>query len=236
LHPEQFNNKNNSAIKQSISMSNSSQATPTAPIKKKKKKTATNWKQVLIIGTMAIAGISMVAPGIFGWIGNLFSSGNNYPTPTSEVATTPAPAAETTTTPTTNTDAMPEPVFKKEGELFFQPASGGKAIAKIDIERAETEVERAQGLMFRKSMDEDKGMLFLFERSEPQSFYMRNTYIPLDIMFVDENNVITTIHENTKTLNDNSLPSNGPAKYVVEVNGGYAKRHGIKVGDKISWQ
>lgn len=131
---------------------------------------------------------------------------------------------------------MPEPVFKKEGELFFQPASGGKAIAKIDIERAETEVERAQGLMFRKSMDEDKGMLFLFERSEPQSFYMRNTYIPLDIMFVDENNVITTIHENTKTLNDNSLPSNGPAKYVVEVNGGYAKRHGIKVGDKISWQ
>ncbi len=218
-------------------MSNSSQATPTAPIKKKKKKPATNWKQVLIIGTMAIAGISMVAPGIFGWIGGLFSSGSNYATPTSEVATTPAPAAEATTTaPTTNTDAMPEPVFKKEGELFFQPASGGKAIAKIDIERAETDVERAQGLMFRKSMDEDKGMLFLFERSEPQSFYMRNTFFPLDIMFVDENNVITTIHENTKTLNDNSLPSNGPAKYVVEVNGGYAKKHGIKVGDKISWQ
>lgn len=216
-------------------MANPSQASPTTPIKKKKKKPATNWKQVLIIGTMLLAAISMVAPGIFSWVGNLLSSNNNYPPPTSEVATTTPPVAETTA-PTTNTEAMPEPVFKKEGELFFQPASGGKAIAKIDIEKAETDVERAQGLMFRKSMPEDKGMLFLFERSEQQGFWMRNTYIPLDIIFVDENNVITTIHENTKTLNDNSLPSNGPAKYVVEVNGGYTKKHGIKVGDKISWQ
>ncbi|MCC6727186.1 MAG: DUF192 domain-containing protein [Saprospiraceae bacterium] len=216
-------------------MSNSSQATPTTPIKKKKKKPATNWKQIIIVGTMALAGISMVAPGIFSWIGNLMSSNNNYPPPTSEVATTTPPATETTA-PTATTEAMPEPVFTKEGELYFQSAAGGKAITKIDIEKAETDQERMQGLMFRKTMDEDKGMLFVMDNNEQQSFWMRNTYIPLDILFVDENNFITTIHENTKTLNDNSLPSNGPAKYVVEVNGGYAKKHGIKVGDKISWQ
>lgn len=215
-------------------MSNSSQATPTAPIKKKKKKPATNWKQIIIVGTMLLAAVSMVAPGIFSWIGNLMSS-NSYSPPTSEMTTTPAPATESTTAPT-NTEAMPEPVFKKEGELYFQSASGGKAISKIDIEKAETDVERIQGLMFRKSMPEEQGMLFLFEQSEQQGFWMRNTYIPLDIIYVDENNVITTIHENAKPLDEKSLPSNGPAKYVVEVNGGYAKKYGIKVGDKISWQ
>ncbi len=216
-------------------MSNSSQATPTAPIKKKKKKPATNWKQVLIIGTMLLAAISMVAPGIFSWIGNLLSSNNSYPPPTSEVATTTTTPTESTNAPTSN-EAMPEPVFKKEGELYFQSASGGKAISKIDIEKAETDVERIQGLMFRKAMPEEQGMLFLFEQSEQQGFWMRNTYIPLDIIYVDENNVITTIYENTKPLDEKSLPSNGPAKYVVEVIGGYAKKHGIKVGDKISWQ
>ncbi len=166
------------------------------------------------------------------------STNNNYPPPTSEITTAPAPNSEATTSAATTTtnETMTEPVFKKEGELFFQPASGGKAITKIDIEKAESDQERMQGLMFRKSMDEDKGMLFIMDNNEQQSFYMRNTYIPLDIIFVDENNVITTIHENTKILNDNSLPSNGPAKYVVEVNGGYTKKHGIKVGDKISWQ
>ncbi|MCU0345813.1 MAG: DUF192 domain-containing protein [Saprospiraceae bacterium] len=215
-------------------MSNSSQATPAAPVKKKKKKPATNWKQIIIVGTMIIAGLSMVAPGIFSWIGSLTSNRNAYPT--SEVVTPPSTNSATTEPAPASNEAMPEPVFKKEGELFFQPAAGGKAIAKIDIEKAETDQERMQGLMFRKSMDEDKGMLFIMDNNEQQSFFMRNTYIPLDIIFVDENNVINTIHENTKILNDNSLPSNGPAKYVVEVNGGYTKKHGIKVGDKISWQ
>ncbi len=215
-------------------MSTTSQAKETASVKKKKKKSATNWKQIIIVGTMAIALIGMVAPNLIQMFSNFSSRASYSPPPATE---SPAPTSETpTSAPATNTEPMPEPKFQKEGELFFQSAAGGKAISKIDIEKAETDIERAQGLMFRKSMPENQGMLFVMDNNEQQSFWMHNTYIPLDIMFVDENGVITTIHENAKPLNDNSLPSNGPAKFVVEVNGGYAKAHGIKVGDKISWQ
>lgn len=175
--------------------------------------------------------LSMVVPSLISTIGSLSSSRNTYP----PSANSPAPNSEPDPSMTKN-EPMPEPKFQKEGELYFQSAAGGKAISKIDIEKADTELDQQMGLMFRKSMPEDQGMLFLFDASEPRSFWMHNTYIPLDIMFVDENGVITTIHENAKTLNDASLPSNGPAKYVVEVNGGYVQRHGIKVGDKISWQ
>lgn len=214
-------------------MSTTSQAKDIAAAKKKKRKPATNWKQIIIIGVMALAAISMVAPGLVNWIGNLSSSSNAYPPPSSN--TTSAPSTDATA-PAANTEAMPEPKFQKEGELYFQNPATGKAISKIDIEKADTDVDRQFGLMFRKSMPEEQGMLFLFEKSEQQSFWMRNTLIPLDIMFVDENGVITTIHENTKPLSEASLPSDGPAKFVVEVIGGYAKKHGIKVGDKISWQ
>lgn len=223
---QQFNNQ--------IIMSNPSQATPTTTVKKKKKKPATNWKQILIISVMVLAAVSMVAPGIFSWIGNLARRGDSYPSASSNSTTG---TTSTTTAPsTTNTEAMPEPKFQKEGELYFQSVATGKAISKIDIEKADTEVDRQFGLMFRKSMPEEQGMLFLFETNERQSFWMRNTYIPLDIIFVDENGVINTIHENAKPLSDASLASNGNAKYVVEVIGGYTKKHGIKVGDKISWQ
>lgn len=211
-------------------MSTTSPAKETTPVKKKKKKPATNWKQIIIIGALALMLLSMVMPDLIRTIGSLGSSTTN-----SNATAPPSPASSNPTTPV-NTENMPEPKFQKEGELYFQSAEGGKAISKIDIEKADTEVDRQFGLMFRKSMPEDQGMLFLFETTEQKSFWMRNTYIPLDIMFVDENGVINTIHENAKTLNDTSLPSNGPAKYVVEVIGGYAQKHGIKVGDKISWQ
>ena len=212
-------------------MSNPSQTKESATVKKKKKKPARNWKQTIIIVGLGVALLSMVAPGLMRLIGGIGSNRTTYTPPSSNTASNAA------TNPTnSNPETMPEPKFQKEGELYFQNPSTGKAISKIDIEKADTEVDRQFGLMFRKSMPEDEGMLFLFETSEQQSFWMRNTYIPLDIMFVDENGVITTIHENVKTQSDASLPSNGPAKYVVEVNGGYAQRHGIKLGDKISWQ
>lgn len=212
-------------------MSNQSRTKESTLVKKKKKKPARNWKQTIIIVGLSIALLSMVAPGLFRIIAGVGSSRS-----TSQPPSNTSTSSHETATSTIKNEPMPEPKFKKEGELHFQSTASGKAISKIDIEKADTEVDRQFGLMFRKSMPEDQGMLFLFETSEPQAFWMRNTYIPLDIMFVDENGVINTIHENAKTLNDTSLPSNGPAKYVVEVNGGYAQRHGIKVGDKISWQ
>jgi|CXWL01.1.fsa_nt_gi uncharacterized membrane protein (UPF0127 family) len=213
-------------------MSNPSQVKETSVGTRKKKKPATDWKRVIIIGVMAIALVSMVAPGLMRMVGGFGSNRTTYTPPSGNTAN----SSSTTSAPATNNETMPEPKFQKEGELYFQNPSSGMAISKIDIEKADTEVDRQFGLMFRKSMPEGQGMLFLFEQNEQQSFWMRNTYIPLDIMFVDENGVITTIHENAKPLNDTSLPSNGKAKYVVEVNGGYAQKHGIKVGDKISWQ
>lgn len=127
-----------------------------------------------------------------------------------------------------------EPVFKKEGELEFM-RNEKEPIKKIDIEIAENDEERSRGLMYRKSMDDSKGMLFIFENEKPESFWMKNTIIPLDIMFVNSKREIVKIHKNTTPFSENSLPSVKPAIYVVEVAGGYTDRYGIKEGDLIRY-
>lgn len=124
--------------------------------------------------------------------------------------------------------------FTKEGELIFTD-SLGTLKTKIEIEIADNNYERQLGLMNRKEMKENEGMLFIFDKLELQSFWMRNTLISLDIMFVDNQKKIVTIHKNTKILSDNSYPSSQPSIYVVEVLAGFADRHNIKVGDKIDW-
>jgi uncharacterized membrane protein (UPF0127 family) len=129
---------------------------------------------------------------------------------------------------------MPEPVFRKEGELEFVTAAGEKH--RIDIEIADNENDRSLGLMYRKQMDANRGMLFIFETEAPQAFWMHNTFIPLDIIYIDAQMRIVSMVENAATLNDTSLPSAGPAMYVVEVNGGFCKEKGIKVGDTISYK
>jgi len=124
--------------------------------------------------------------------------------------------------------------FKKEGELTFADSLGNAKI-KIDLEIADNEYERQLGLMNRKSMGENQGMLFIFPYEKMQSFWMRNTLIPLDIIFINKDKEIITIHKNTKTLSTQSYPSTEPALYVVEVVGGFTDRHNIIVGDKIFW-
>lgn len=124
--------------------------------------------------------------------------------------------------------------FTKEGELTFTD-SLGTFKAKINLEIADTEYERQLGLMNRKEMKEDEGMLFIFPDLEYRSFWMLNTFISLDIIFLDENRQIITIHKNTATLSQQSYRSTAPAKYVVEVLAGYTDRHNIRIGDKINW-
>ncbi len=116
-----------------------------------------------------------------------------------------------------------EPEFKKEGELEFMK-NEKEPLKKIEIEIAENDAERTQGLMYRKSMDDSKGMLFIFQREEPQSFWMKNTIIPLDIIYVNSKREIVKIYKNTTPFSENSLPSGKPATYVVEVAGGYTDR------------
>ena len=124
--------------------------------------------------------------------------------------------------------------FTKEGELTFTD-SLGTLKAKIDLEIADNEYERQLGLMNRKEMKENEGMLFIFPIQDYQSFWMRNTLISLDIMFVNDQKEIITIHKNTKILSETSYPSSAPSIYVVETLAGFAYRHNIQVGDKIDW-
>ncbi len=127
------------------------------------------------------------------------------------------------------------PTFKKEGELLFISKAERETLAAIDIEIADNDQKTAQGLMYRSSMPRNAGMLFLMPREEIQGFWMRNTYIPLDIIFVNSNKEIVTIHANTTPMKENSYISTEPALYVVEVNAGYCKKNNIKEGDKIDF-
>ncbi|MCX7876686.1 MAG: DUF192 domain-containing protein [Melioribacteraceae bacterium] len=125
--------------------------------------------------------------------------------------------------------------FTKEGELSFND-SKGNLISSIDIEIADTDEQRQLGLMFRDKMEQNQGMLFIFDYEAPQAFWMHNTILPLDIIYVNSKMEIVRIIKNAKPMNDTSLPSIKPAKFVVEVNAGYCDNFGIKEGDKIVWR
>lgn len=129
-----------------------------------------------------------------------------------------------------------EPPFVKEGELTFFDQETKAPRQRIDIEVVDTEAAITQGLMYRRSMADTVGMLFIFDEMEPRSFWMKNTYISLDILFVDEFNQIVSIQRNTTPLSTRSLPSTGPAQYVIEVVAGFCDRHDIKAGDYVAWE
>lgn len=101
------------------------------------------------------------------------------------------------------------------------------------VEVVEDEVSRAQGLMYRRELPKDAGMLFVFEQEKDLSFWMKNTYIPLDIIFINNELNIVKIHRMTKPFSEESLPSEKKARYVVEINGGLSDQLGIKEGQKI---
>lgn len=119
----------------------------------------------------------------------------------------------------------------KEGEVVF--LHGDKRIRKIDVEIAENDSERQKGLMFRPFLSDSVGMLFVFDEPSPQSFWMKNTMISLDIIYVGSDKKIVSIQKKAKPYSEESLPSFGNAQYVVEVNGGYCDKYGIQVGDTI---
>lgn len=130
---------------------------------------------------------------------------------------------------------VPDIPFIKEGELVFISGASSDTLAVIDIELADDNVKRARGLMYRRSMPENGGMLFIQDHEEMQSFWMKNTYIPLDMLFVNADKEIVTIHVNTTPLKEWSYASTEPALYIVEVNAGFTSRHGIRTGDKIEF-
>lgn len=128
------------------------------------------------------------------------------------------------------------PQFRKEGELQFLSAASGQTLAAIDIEIADDEMSQTQGLMWRRSMEANQGMLFIMEVQEEQAFWMRNTYIPLDIIYVNDQMEIVRIRANAQPQSLRQVTSDAPARYVVEVNAGFAQQHNITEGDKIAFQ
>jgi uncharacterized membrane protein (UPF0127 family) len=125
--------------------------------------------------------------------------------------------------------------FKKEGELRLFKSTSDSLIATFDIEIADDEYETQTGLMHRKSMANNRAMLFIFPDMRMRAFYMKNTYISLDIIYLDKDNVIVSIQENAKPLDETALPSGVPAQYVLEINGGLSQQWSIAVGDKMAF-
>ncbi len=129
-----------------------------------------------------------------------------------------------------------ESKWVKEGEVTFLSKDDRRRLAKIEVEVAKDTTKRQQGLMYRSYMDEDKGMIFIFEREDMQAFWMKNTILPLDILFIDSKGAINAIHKSTTPYSEKSLPSKLKSQFVVEVNAGYCDRHGIKEGDLIEYK
>jgi uncharacterized membrane protein (UPF0127 family) len=101
------------------------------------------------------------------------------------------------------------------------------------VELAADDASRAQGLMYRRSLAPDRGMLFDFKRVEPVSMWMQNTYVPLDMLFIRPDGMIARIAERTEPLSTRAIPSGEPVLAVLEVAGGTAARLGIKAGDRV---
>ena len=101
------------------------------------------------------------------------------------------------------------------------------------VEIAKDDETRALGLMNRMYMAPDRGMLFEFDRDEPVTFWMKNTYIPLDMIFISPAGVVTNIVANAEPLSERIIPSGPPCIAVLEVNGGVAASIGLRVGDKV---
>jgi uncharacterized protein len=103
----------------------------------------------------------------------------------------------------------------------------------FQVEVARNEADRAQGLMYRRSMPANQGMLFDFGRLEPVAMWMQNTYIPLDMLFIRPDGTIARIATNTEPLSTRTIPSGEPVLAVLELNAGATGRLGIKAGDRI---
>jgi uncharacterized membrane protein (UPF0127 family) len=106
----------------------------------------------------------------------------------------------------------------------------------VSVEAARTPSQRQLGLMYRRELGADRGMLFFFDREQKQAFTMRNTYIPLDMIFISGDRRIAGIVENTPPLTEGPYAVDAASQYVLEVNGRFCREHGIAVGDRVMFE
>ena len=125
--------------------------------------------------------------------------------------------------------------FTTEGRLAF--IQDGDSTVTIDIEIADTDSARERGMMQREGFPNDRsGMLFVFNNQQPRSFWMSNTPVALDILFVSADLQIVNIAKYTTPFSSENYRSGDPAQFVVEVPAGFADSHGIVEGDRIRWR
>ncbi|WP_426429589.1 DUF192 domain-containing protein [Winogradskyella sp. HB-48] len=136
---------------------------------------------------------------------------------------------------TTSSDKV-EVIFKKEGILHLKKANTDSIIKTLDIEIAEDVYETQTGLMYRTKLGTKQGMLFIFPDEQIRSFYMKNTKIPLDIIYINELYEIVSFQKNAKPFDETSLPSDAPAQYVLEIKAGLSDEWQLEVGDKIEFK
>lgn len=113
------------------------------------------------------------------------------------------------------------------GKVVFDEAE-----AEVKVEVAQDPEHRQRGLMYRKQLDEREGMIFLFGRRRLLTFWMKNTCLPLDMIFIDQDGVVVGIEENVPTMNENTYHVGCPSQFVLEVNAGWSRRHGVLPGQK----
>jgi uncharacterized membrane protein (UPF0127 family) len=128
-----------------------------------------------------------------------------------------------------------EITFTKEGELTLMKAANDSIISTLDIEIADDDYQTQTGLMYRNSMAQNQAMLFVFPDEQRRSFYMKNTEIPLDIIYLNSKKEIVSIQKNAKPFDESSLPSEELSQYVLEVNAGLSDAWKLEKGDKIEF-
>jgi hypothetical protein len=157
----------------------------------------------------------------------------------SQAACTPpaSPASSSPVSPTSSSSSSTKPgeheLFQNHGAVIIDTPAGPLRFA---VELAITNEERQHGLMFREHLDDEAGMLFLFEKPRIQSFWMKNTRIPLDMLFIAEDGTIAGIVESAEPLTTVSRKVDKESRYVLELNGGAARKLGIAAGQRVRFE
>jgi hypothetical protein len=124
--------------------------------------------------------------------------------------------------------------FQKEGTLAFSRPNGD-TLTTIDIEIADTDAERRRGLMRRRSLGYSRGMLFIFDTVDDSGMWMKNTPLPLDIVFVAPDSQVINIVRRTTPFSEKHIPPAAPKKFVVEVRAGFADRYNLTDRTRVRW-
>lgn len=125
--------------------------------------------------------------------------------------------------------------FTKEGILTIYKAETDSLLTTLDIEISDSDYETETGLMYRKSMAENQGMLFIFPNVKQRFFHMKNTEFALDIVFLYEDLKIASFQENAQPFDEKLLPSEVPVQYALEINAGLSQKWLLEVGDRVEF-